>query len=96
MNEVQFFMHYFSTTTDLMVLLTELVPQLPTLVGHRCALGLPQQKTRVEEELFRDEGQHSSTVRVLRSQHLPHLERLVFYKIANKIEVHLADLHGTC
>lgn len=55
-------------------LLTELVPQLPTLVRHAGALLPPQREPRVGHELLRDERQHPGAVGVSHPQHLPHLK----------------------
>lgn len=56
------------------LLLTEFIPQLPTLVRHAGALLPPQRESRVGHELLRDERQHSGAVGVSHPQHLPHLE----------------------
>lgn len=50
---------------------TQLVPQLPALLRHGSAVVLPQRQSGIVQELLRDQRQHSRSVRVLGSQHLP-------------------------
>lgn len=59
---------------NFLAVLTELVPQLPTLVRHPGALLPPQREAGVGHELLRDERQHAGAVGVSHPQHLPHLE----------------------
>lgn len=51
----------------------QLVPQLTALVRDRRALRFPQGQPRVAQELFGDQGQHASAVRVLGPEHLADL-----------------------
>lgn len=53
--------------------LTQLVPELPALVGHARALLSPQREAGVGHELLRDERQHPCPIGVPHAQHLPHL-----------------------
>lgn len=54
--------------------LTQLIPELPVLVGHGGALLSPQRQPRVRHELLCDQRQHPRSVGVTHLQHLPHLE----------------------